>query len=231
MEHGFIRDKSLSEKVYDILKQAIINDEFSNDKINIDEIASNLRISRTPVINALKTLQRENYVTIAPQSGTYVKELTKSELQTIYELRAVIEGLAIKLALPEIDKDELREFLKYFEAQKESPVLTREKVMEIYNKEMEFHDFLISHSNEIIEKTLVNLVDLTKRYRRRALMNKFELKDETFEVEIKTYIERHCALIKALLSGDIEKAGKAIIEHIKNRTFYIEIAGAKSQPE
>ncbi len=83
-------------------------------------------------------------------------------------------------------------------------------------------------SNDIIKKTLTNLVDLTKRYRRRSLMNQLEQNHDSFKSEIKRYIDRHCILIETLLTGDVKLAKKAITEHIKNRTFYTQIANTPS---
>ncbi len=55
-------------------------------------------ISRTPLREAFRELERLGFVTILPRRGAFVKELTRQEVIDIYEMRSVLEGLAARLA-------------------------------------------------------------------------------------------------------------------------------------
>ena len=61
-------------------------------RISDKELASELKISRTPVREALLQLQAEGLVVVRPRSGTFVFDLSPDELQQISELRGLFEA-------------------------------------------------------------------------------------------------------------------------------------------
>ncbi|MQA79273.1 MAG: FCD domain-containing protein [Streptosporangiales bacterium] len=67
-------------------------------KILIDELARDLGVSRTPVRDALWHLQREGLVTVAPRVGVYVREISRREVEDIYQLKVAIEPLMAQWA-------------------------------------------------------------------------------------------------------------------------------------
>jgi DNA-binding GntR family transcriptional regulator len=66
-----------------------------------------LGISKTPVRAALEELEREGFVTRILFKGTYVTEVTIKDLTEVFQLRAVLEGLAARVATPLFSPDEL----------------------------------------------------------------------------------------------------------------------------
>ncbi len=64
--------------------------------------------------NALKSLQKDGYVVINPRSGSYVRELTKEELEYIFDFREVLEAQVIRKAITKLDKKKLKEFGEKF---------------------------------------------------------------------------------------------------------------------
>lgn len=77
------------------------------EKLDQNEIAELLGVSRSPVRDALRKLAAEGLVQIHPHRGAIVAELTPEELEEIYLLRRVLEGLAVRLAVPHIDDERL----------------------------------------------------------------------------------------------------------------------------
>jgi DNA-binding GntR family transcriptional regulator len=73
------------------------------------ELANQLGISKTPVRDALQELERDGLVVRLPFKGTYVTEVTERDLREIFQLRAVLEGLAARLATPLLTPQELDE--------------------------------------------------------------------------------------------------------------------------
>jgi DNA-binding GntR family transcriptional regulator len=67
-------------------------------RISDKELAAELRVSRTPVREALLELQHEGLVVMRPQSGTFVFHLTEEEVRQICAMRAILEGGALRLA-------------------------------------------------------------------------------------------------------------------------------------
>lgn len=92
-----VKYSSLNELIYDEIKSKILTNELKpNEKLDIDYLSTSLGVSRTPVTNALKSLQKDGYVVINPRSGSYVRELTKEELEYIFDFREVLEAQVIQ---------------------------------------------------------------------------------------------------------------------------------------
>lgn len=62
------------------------------------DLAAHLRMSRTPVREAIRQLERDGVVTVLPNRGAVVRELTEREIDDTYSLRAVLEGYAASRA-------------------------------------------------------------------------------------------------------------------------------------
>lgn len=102
-----IEHQNLDEKVYDHLRNLIVGRQIApGARLTLDSLARSLGVSRTPVINALKRLTQEQYVAWMPRRGIYVRQFSFRELAELYEIRAVLEGLSIRLAAERIvDRD------------------------------------------------------------------------------------------------------------------------------
>jgi DNA-binding GntR family transcriptional regulator len=76
-------------------------------RISDKVIASELGISRTPVREALVQLQTEGLIVIRPQSGTFVTDLTPTDVHQICATRCVLEVGALRLGGEGIPRDRL----------------------------------------------------------------------------------------------------------------------------
>ncbi|MBN2827574.1 MAG: GntR family transcriptional regulator [Tissierellales bacterium] len=71
---------SISDQVYHLLKENILSFNMKpGDKINIDELSTNLELSNTPIREAIKRLQQDGLVEQKLNSGFYVKKISKEE--------------------------------------------------------------------------------------------------------------------------------------------------------
>src|ERR1700691_2436179 len=78
-------------------------------KLNPMEIAASLGISRMPVREALRQLDAEGFVVIRPNRGAVVTQLTIPEIEDLFEMRAVLESLAVRYAMPNLTPDAIEE--------------------------------------------------------------------------------------------------------------------------
>jgi DNA-binding GntR family transcriptional regulator len=99
---------TLEEYVANKLREAILKGYLKpGEKLDQNEIAELLGVSRSPVRDALRKLAAEGLVQIHPYRGAIVAELSPEELEEIYMLRRVLEGLAARLAVPYLDAERL----------------------------------------------------------------------------------------------------------------------------
>ena len=90
---------SLSEKVFHKLQEDILSGKYAVDEeLKEKTIGDELGVSRTPVREALRQLELQGLVTITPNKGAHVTGFSKEDLNDIYEIRSVMEGLCAKWA-------------------------------------------------------------------------------------------------------------------------------------
>ena len=91
--------KTKAQNAAEVIRERIRHGVYaSGQKLDIDEIASELEMSATPIREALSELQAEAFVLNWPHRGSFVADFAPNETATLYDLRAVLEGHAAALA-------------------------------------------------------------------------------------------------------------------------------------
>lgn len=102
------KKSSLSQKAYIELKHDIYNNLIRpGDCLSENLIASELNMSRTPVREALRMLENEGLVEIKDGIGVYVKSISLTDIEDIFEVRKVLETLAFKTSIYRITDEEI----------------------------------------------------------------------------------------------------------------------------
>ena len=164
-----VHREELSEMVYNSIKEMILTNQLSTgEKIVQEKIASQLGVSRSPLLAALAKLEREMLITIIPRKGAFVRKLSIKEFVDLYEIRLRLEPLgAYESALRRSDKQlqELKNLLTECEKSmakadtdgfKKADYKFHMKIMEI--SENEFLYRMISVSNMMLMSNLEGLV-------------------------------------------------------------------------
>ncbi|WP_312352990.1 GntR family transcriptional regulator, partial [Aminipila sp.] len=104
----FSNASSLTNEIVDILRERILKGEYIiGEKIIENQIATEFRVSRTPIRDAFKQLETEGLIDYIPNRGSFAKGFTKQDMQDIYSVRSALEQLAIEWAIERITDDEL----------------------------------------------------------------------------------------------------------------------------
>ncbi len=98
----------LSEKVYSLISERAVMLELPPSAV-IDEqlLTEGLDLGRTPIREASQHLDAEGLVTVVPRRGTFVSDVSITNLQKTFELRIVLESWFARLAAERITRDEL----------------------------------------------------------------------------------------------------------------------------
>jgi DNA-binding GntR family transcriptional regulator len=100
--------KTREEVVTDAIRQAILRGRFRpGDKLQQEDLADELGVSRSPVREALRTLAAEELVTSYPHRGVVVTERSGAELEELLLIRILLEGTAARRAAPYVDEARL----------------------------------------------------------------------------------------------------------------------------
>jgi DNA-binding GntR family transcriptional regulator len=111
-----IENKTLRQRVYEVLKEKMITAEIlPGEKISLRSLAKQLGVSLSPVREALLQLESERIVVIESNKSIHVNNLTLDEMDEVLKLRIMLETLAAETAcdsLPDSLLPILAEMLK-----------------------------------------------------------------------------------------------------------------------
>lgn len=104
----FSNTVSLTEEIESIIRQRILNGQYGiGERIKENQVAQELKVSRTPIREAFKQLEKEGLIQSIPNRGSFALGFTKQDIQDIYEVRAAVEMLAMERAVAKISEEEL----------------------------------------------------------------------------------------------------------------------------
>lgn len=157
--------KPLGEVVFDYLRNAILNGELKpGERLMEIALAEQLGVSRTPVREAIRKLELENFVEMIPRKGAYVAELKAKDILDILEIRALLEGFAAASAAEKMTDDEVK--LLTSTVEKFEKAVTKQDRQGMIDHDNRFHDliFQATRNNKLID--IVNsLQDQFQRFR------------------------------------------------------------------
>lgn len=94
------RGEGLAEQAYGVLREAILSHALPpGARLSVPELARQLEISRSPVREAIARIQYEGLADFEPHRGAVVARIDLPALAEIYQIREVLEGLAVRLAV------------------------------------------------------------------------------------------------------------------------------------
>jgi len=157
--------KPLGEVVFEYLRNAILNGTLKpGERLMEISLADQLGVSRTPVREAIRKLEKEKFVEMIPRKGAYVANLTARDILEVLEIRIVLEGFASKLAAERMGDDDVAELESILaEFNKALEVLDRP---EMIRRDNEFHNKIYSaaKNNKLVE-IVKELHDQYQRFR------------------------------------------------------------------
>ena len=216
-----IAQPNLAEQV----RKAIVSEIASGklrpgERIIQEQLAQELGVSRQPVQQALLLLKNQGVLRDAAGRGLLVTSLDPTQVRQMYDIRAVIEGLAFRKAA---EKNPER-------AKKLGPALIQNgrksvkscSVAQMIAADMKFHDFIYALSdNPLIAPAMQVQWTNTQRVMGEVLM-----RDET----PRDIWDQHEALLKAVMAGDGAAAETQARQHITQAAdFMIDRLNSQSE--
>ena len=198
----------LRDVVFNTLRRAILKGELKpGERLMEIALADKLGVSRTPIREAIRKLELEGLVVMAPRKGAKVASITERDLNDGLEVRKGMEVLAISLACKRITGEELEKLEiieRDFQRLIESGNLT-----ELAEMDVKFHDTIYqATNNQRLVQLLNNLREQMYRYRMEYL------KDIAVR---RTLAEEHKAICQALRERNQQQAEKYVSIHIDNQ--------------
>ena len=133
------------EEAYGYILTRIRRGEYHpGDRLKAEEVATAIGMSRMPVREAFRRLAAEGLLSMRPNRGAVVAVLTRDDIQEIFEIRAVLEGLAIRLATPNVDDEALSNLSVLLDWMQRA--MNAANLEEWLTRHRQFHEYLCSLS-------------------------------------------------------------------------------------
>ena len=140
--------KTLSDKVFNELKEAIVAGELAQgSKIIEDVIAKKYGISRGPLREAIRRLESIRLLVRIPHAGTRVVTLTPEMMEEIYIVREALEGMSARLATIHMSEDEINQLRKLLEKHQDTIDQSSGKLYFQREGDLDFHYRIAKASN------------------------------------------------------------------------------------
>lgn len=198
-------NSTLADKIYQALKKEIIYQEFEPGSRLVDqEIADRLRVSRTPVREAINRLAAEGLIMAVPRRGVFVMELSERDIKEIYEVRESLETLAIRLAMPLITDDDVSTLQQISDQYRDA--MLNDDFLACYDLDRQFHDELVALSKNAL------LVDMYKTLSGKIQISRWKHCRNRKRTE--KSLHEHSLILQALQNRDLEETLLRLHEHI-----------------
>ncbi len=192
------------EEAYFHLQSALRRGRYKpGDRLIPEEIANEIGMSRMPVREAFRRLASDGLVTLRPNRGCIVAGLTLDEIYETFEIRSVLEGLAVRLATPQMTEetiDELERLLDRMERAGQSG--SSDWVL----RHQEFHALIYGHSGR---PKLIRQISALHVVIEPYMRIWFDYADKPLSAR-----QEHAKLIEAIKTGDACHAESVMRDHI-----------------
>ena len=198
--------KSIRQKIYGHLREQLLNGEIPPHQHLVEtKIAKEVGISRTPIREALHSLELEGLIESIPRVGYVVKPISEDEVEEICEIRAAIEGVGARWAMEKAPH-------KLIEDLRQNILVSEEMVAQGNPKafvelDAQFHEIIAGLSGS---RRLQELGQTLRRHMLRYRIQSIYLTENVLRA-----IEGHKGILEAIEKGHLEEVNKAIRHHLE----------------
>lgn len=201
-----ISPRSVQQETVRLVREAITSGYFKpGERLVEAKLCSLLGVSRTSVREALRVLAAEKLITIVPNKGPSVAELTWQEAENIYHLRALLEGEVAALAAARAQPEDLRRMHAALEVFAEA--VDQQDWKARISATADFYEVIIECcGNAIMGEVLHGLLARINFLRARTMASPGRARYSVRELE---------SIYAAMKQGDVRAARAAAVAHVK----------------
>ncbi len=203
-----LESAGLVHQVAQVLTEAILEGKFKGgERLGETELQSHFCISRSPLREAFRELEKQGLVTIIPRKGTFVKKITRKDIEENFPVRAELEGLAARMAAVNMSADNIEEMEECLGKMEDASI--RGDIREYFNQHIGFHEVFIEASgNELLFLLLKNI-------RMQHMWHRFSYR--YYQEDLRQAFEVHKRIMKLFKTSppQPEAVGRMVKWHIE----------------
>lgn len=211
--------QTLTSAVAERLRDKILRGEFrEGEQLRQHAIAEEFAVSRIPLREAFRQLEAEGLIKIIDHRGAVVAALSPDEIEELFDIRAALEGVILRQAVPRLTDEDLARAEKVLEAYERA--LNDEADFDVWGElHWQFHSTLYAASNRSRSLSLIQTINNNAdRYIRLHILFSRDAhrhaKDEHRAI-LELCRQRDAKAASQLLERHITKAGRDMKEFIK----------------
>ncbi|MFL6691641.1 MAG: phosphonate utilization associated transcriptional regulator [Ramlibacter sp.] len=209
---ALLQNSSLTTVVQQEIERAILAGEYQpGSKLIEATLADRMGVSRGPVREAFRMLEEAGLVRNEKNRGVFVRAIPIEEALEIFELRAAMEELVGRLLAEKITPPQLKEIRELVDAMEKA--VKSDDAPNYHLLNLRFHDRLV----EMAGNSKVAAI-YRKLIKELSLFRRMNLSEHLMPISA----GEHRQIVKAIASGDVQAAGRAMFEHVmesKERTL------------
>ena len=199
--------RSLPEQIARRLAERIVEGRYApGERVREEQVAAEFAVSRGPVREALRLLERDGLITILPRRGAMVTNLSVDEVREIFEIRAVLNGLRDRSVAESAARTHVLPLLQAEVAQLAECARSTERGDEYVDTVLQINRLLNRATpNRRLSAYLASLEQQTARYSRLGLSTPERRRQS---------VQRWQKLVKAIRAGDGAEAERIARERV-----------------
>jgi DNA-binding GntR family transcriptional regulator len=212
---SIITTTSITSQVTNAIRSAIVTGEYEPaQKLSEGALSEHFGVSRTPIREALKQLEREGLVEIIPRVGTCVTKPTEKELKELFTVKEVLEGLAAGLLAESGSAEKIIEI--------EQAVMSMEEAIRTSDNN------LFVEANNVFHKAILEGADNSKlSYLFSLLLNQIPYNRYVYlSIEVPNRLNQslseHKEVLAAIKKGDRSVAEETMRKHVRASGLYLQ---------
>ena len=213
---------TLSQRVYEHLREEILADRLSpGTELSEVALSKELAISRGPIREAMGRLAAEGLITVRPRRRAEVRSLTPQELIDAYQVREVLEVLAVRLAIPRITEADIAHLEQLLDQMAE--YAAAHAVSDFFATNVEFHETL----GKLSGNTKLQEV----HHRLEGEIGRFQARTLALRGNLDGSLTEHRQILAAIKERDVEKAAELAAAHVRVPAQRLQATLAAGSPE
>lgn len=216
------RPQSLNEAVYVELRRRILWGEIvAGSTLSVRRLSEQFRVSPMPVRDAIRRLEAEELVEVTPRSSTRVSLVSPEAVREIAEVRSRLEGLAARLAVPNLtsaDVKRLRELLRTMQG-----AAVRNDPEAWHQGNAEFHRVVIHRSgNRLLTRMTDGLWDRSIRHFSARVLSQAQfrrLRHQEHQRIVQAIVSRDPNEVEHVWRDHVYRSGLETVDYLRSLTM------------
>lgn len=203
-----LRSNPLQKRAYTEVKRLIVSGEAAPGSfLSERQLGQRLGMSKTPVHVALERLEAEGFVSVSPQQGVVVRDMSIQDIVEHYEMRQAIEAFVVSKLAGKLSSEQISRLRANLAEQKKG--LRTKAVRHFVELDAAFHLLLCDF---VANSQLTRIMDQSRERIHQVILRAAGL-DPT---RLQHSHDEHSRIVESIIAGNSDQASKEIVAHLEN---------------